>query len=123
MSQLVYLDALVPTDGETASGMLRITPPNNTLDPKTNWLLPPRPRVCNTPQETAWANERRSMQPMKTLTDQVHLKRPLSDWDFGLTYIKATEDAQEQPDSASGKPLTQHRLLPHGSTMKYNAIT
>lgn len=98
--QLVYLDALVPADGETASNMLRIPKSATIIDPQSNWLLPPRPRDCATPEETIWANQRRSMQPLKTLTDAVHLEQPLTGRDFGLTYIKATADAAEKPDSA-----------------------
>lgn len=98
--QLVYLDALVPNDGETAGDLLRIVRPATTIDPQGNWLLPPRPRECATPEETIWANQRRSMQPLKTLTDRVTVDRPLTAWDFGLTYIKATADAAEKPDSA-----------------------
>ena len=110
--QLVYLDALVPTDGESASDMLRITVPSATLDPNNKWLLPPRHRECATPEETLWANKRRSMQPMKTLTDRVYLELPLTDWEFGLTYIKATADADEQLDSAFWKAANVAQYSP-----------
>lgn len=98
--QLVYLDALVPNDGDTAYDLLRIPTKANAIDPQHHWLLPPRPRESATPEETIWANQRRSMQPLKTLTDSVHLDRPLTARDFGLTYIKATADTEEKPDSA-----------------------
>ncbi len=100
VSQLVYLDALVPVDGESAGELLKITMPPANVDPGVSWLLPPRERECVTPEETLWANQRRSMQPLKTFTDRVELDRPVTDWDVGLTYIKATADADEQSDSA-----------------------
>ena len=102
VQQLVYLDALLPGDGQSAYTLLKLKsdPDPAAIDIGSTWLVPPRPREGPTLQATAWANARRSMQPLKTLTDTVTLGRALEQWPFGLTYIKATDDPDERPDSA-----------------------
>jgi pimeloyl-ACP methyl ester carboxylesterase len=97
VDHLVYLDAFVPGHGQSVSDLVGGTPPT---DPDRPWLVPPRPRELATPAETAWANERRSLQPLGTFTEAVSLATPLEDHPFSLTYVKATADPGEGPDSA-----------------------
>ena len=97
VDHLVYLDALVPDDGDSVASLLGGTP---ATDPDQSWLVPALPRQLATPAETEWASTRRSRQPIGTFTEAVALARPLEDHRFSLTYIKATADPDESPDSA-----------------------
>ena len=97
LAHLVYLDAFVPDDGQSAADLIGGMPPG---DPERPWLIPPRPRELATPAETEWASARRSLQPRETFAEPVALATPLEDHPFSLTYIKATADPGEGPDSA-----------------------
>jgi pimeloyl-ACP methyl ester carboxylesterase len=96
---LVYLDAFVPDDGDSLQG-IRGAATGEPIGLGQEWLVPPIPRVLDDPDETEWSNARRSMQPVGTFTEPVRLSRPLEEWGFSLTYIKATADPGETPDSA-----------------------
>ncbi len=102
---LVYLDAFVPRDGQSVlqivGGLLANAPaPSSRIGIGDDWLIPPIPRELEDPEETAWSNARRSMQPVGTFSEAVRLSKPQEGWDFSLTYVKATADANESPDSA-----------------------
>ncbi len=100
---LVYLDAFVPNDGESISSLTGLGAGSNRGDQgdgEASWRISPMPRELGTPEETAWANERRSGQPIATFTQTVSLDRPLEDRGVPLTYIKATADPNEAEDSA-----------------------
>jgi hypothetical protein len=58
------------------------------------------PRELDTPELTAWSDARRVEQPLGTITQPVRLSKPLEEWPFSLTYIKATADPGETADSA-----------------------
>ncbi len=96
---LVFLDAFVPVDGDSANSLVG-TPTTAAIELGQGSFVPPRPRVLDDPDETAWSDARRSPQPVKTLTDTVALSKPLEAWDFSLTYVKATADPNESVDSA-----------------------
>ncbi|MEZ5379571.1 MAG: alpha/beta hydrolase [Acidimicrobiales bacterium] len=105
VSALVYLDAFVPADGQSllaiVGGLLANAPATSgPIAIGDDWLVPPIPRELDDPVETAWSNERRSMQPVKTFSEAVRLSKPQEAWPFSLTYVKATADANESPDSA-----------------------
>lgn len=91
---LVYLDAFVPSDGESVNGILgRPAPITRGLG--DDWLVPAMPRTYDDPAEGVWAEARRVPHPAACFADPVRLSRPLEEWPFSLTYIKATEDARE----------------------------
>ena len=97
--ELVYLDAFVPQDGDTVWGLAnRAAEPAITLGEA--WLVPPMPREYDDPTEGAWQQARRVPHPVRCFTEPVRLDKPLEDHAFGLTYIKATNDPSESPDSA-----------------------
>jgi pimeloyl-ACP methyl ester carboxylesterase len=92
VAHLVFLDAFVPADGDSLfsltgrqSGVLG-----------ADWLVPPIPREYDDPDEAAWANERRTAQPVGCFTEPVRLPRPLEAYPFTRTYIKATGDPRPQ---------------------------
>jgi pimeloyl-ACP methyl ester carboxylesterase len=96
---LVYLDAFVPADGESTVAV-RGGSVDSTIELGQQHFAPPLPRELDDPADAAWSDARRTPQPLKTFTDPVALSKPLESWDFSLTYIKATADANEPDDSA-----------------------
>jgi pimeloyl-ACP methyl ester carboxylesterase len=88
--ELVYLDAFLPTDGQSLGDLAGHSPIAPALgDP---WLVPPRPREMDDPVEASWNEPRRTPQPARTFSDKVRLARPVEDYPFGRTYIKALDD-------------------------------
>lgn len=89
--ELVYLDAFVPSDGQSLgdlAGHPRPTP-GTVGEP---WLIPPRPRTIDDPAEAAWNEPRRTPQPARCFSEPVTLGRTLESYSFGRTYIKALDD-------------------------------
>jgi len=66
-----------------------------------DWLVPPLPRRFDDPAEAAWASARRTPHPVGCFTQQGRLARPLEDYPFSRTYIKATGE----PRPESGGPF------------------
>lgn len=103
VDHLVYLDAFTPADGDSAMSLIGdafggVEP--DGPDRGTSWLIEPLPRTLATPEETAWMNGRRSPQPRATLVEPVQLSKPVEEWDFSRTFIKAVADENEPDDSA-----------------------
>ncbi|MEI6404130.1 MAG: alpha/beta hydrolase [Actinomycetota bacterium] len=96
---LVYLDAMVPGDGQSAATLMGPFA-DAIVASAVEGLIPPVPRELDTPEATAWMNERRSMQPVSTFTTPITLSTPLEEAPFSRTYIKATADPNEKPESA-----------------------
>jgi pimeloyl-ACP methyl ester carboxylesterase len=97
--ELVYLDAFVPDHGRSVADMTGLDPtgpPGIDVD----WSIPPRPRTFDDPSEAAFAEPRRTPQPVRTFTEPVRLARPLEELGIGLTFVKATQDARvsDHPD-------------------------
>lgn len=91
VSHLVYLDAFVPDDGETALGHtmgFEAGPAAVNED----WLVPPPQREFDDPDEGAWMTARRTPHPIGCFTEKVRLARPLEEFGFTRTFIKATLD-------------------------------
>ncbi|WP_200834274.1 alpha/beta fold hydrolase [Amycolatopsis alkalitolerans] len=86
--ELVYLDAFVPADGESVSGQAG----PSLVGLGDQWLVPPADRQYDDPDEGAWQSARRVPHPVRCFTEPVRLPRPVEEYDFGLTYIKATVD-------------------------------
>ena len=88
---LVYLDAFVPDDGETALGHtmgIEAGPAAVGED----WLVPPSERTYDDPAEGEWMTARRTPHPSGCFTEPVRLAAPLESYEFDRTYIKATLD-------------------------------
>jgi hypothetical protein len=95
----VYVDAFVPHDGDTVIGMAGGTAPAR-IDLGQEWLVPPAPRDYDDPDEAAFADPRRSAQPIGCFTEPVRLRRPLEAFGCSLTYVKATADVPDAPGAA-----------------------
>jgi len=99
VKHLVYLDAFVPKHGDTAFSIIGATGEAHMTEHADNGLIPPIPRELATPEETAWSNARRALQPIGTFNTPVSLTTPVDDHPFSRTYIKATADPNEPADS------------------------
>ncbi len=89
--ELVYLDAFVPADGQSLGDLAGHAAPNlgSIGEP---WLIPPRPREIDDPIDAAWNEPRRTPQPARCFSEPVRLTRPIEEYVFGRTYIKALDD-------------------------------
>ena len=114
---LVYLDAFVPGDGDSVDGIGGAGRAGSgagragrgaggaigraVIGLGRDWLVPPQPREFDDPAEAAWASARRTPQPLGCFTEPVRLVRPLEEYPFTRTYIKATGE----PRPESGGPF------------------
>lgn len=117
--ELVYLDAFVPSDGDTVFGLAGLGEAP-TIALADEWLVAPFPREYDDPEEGAWQSARRVPHPVRCFTEPVRLPVPLEDHDVGLTYIKATADARDSPggeafwaaaDRARGSSRWRHHTI------------
>jgi pimeloyl-ACP methyl ester carboxylesterase len=90
--ELVYLDAFVPVDGQSAFDVVGRPLPSSAHTP---WAIEGLPREFEDTAEGEFQLAHRSLQPIRTLDEPVHLSRPLEDHEFGLTYIKALGDPRD----------------------------
>jgi pimeloyl-ACP methyl ester carboxylesterase len=88
---LVYLDAFVPDDGDTPLGLVAGVG-RSTMQVGEDWLVPSPEREFDDAAEAAWSTPRRTAHPIGCFTEPVHLARPLEEFAFTRTYIKATLD-------------------------------
>lgn len=98
VNQLVYLDAFVPEDGDSANSLR-----GSKAGPVSIgqcWTLEPASRRLDDKADLDWFGPRRSPQPAATFAEAVSLPVPIEDYDCGLTYIKASADESETRDSA-----------------------
>jgi pimeloyl-ACP methyl ester carboxylesterase len=96
--ELVFLDAMVPSDGQSAFDLVgRRFPPSDQV----SWAVAGLPREFEDPAEGEFHLARRSLQPIRTLTEPVRLRQPLEDYPFGRTFVKALGDPRstEGPDA------------------------
>jgi pimeloyl-ACP methyl ester carboxylesterase len=95
---LVYLDAFLPSDGQSIDDMMGVARTSFGLG--VSWLVPPLPRTFENPEEETFVQLRRSDQPIRCFVEPVKLTKPVEDYEFSRTYIKATGEprpAQSHP--------------------------
>jgi pimeloyl-ACP methyl ester carboxylesterase len=90
VSHLVYLDALVPSNGETVWSHLG-REARTRIELGQDWLLTGPVREFDSPAEAEWMGARLTTHPMGSLTEPVFLSQPLESFPFTRTYIKATQ--------------------------------
>jgi pimeloyl-ACP methyl ester carboxylesterase len=104
---VVYLDAFVPEDGDTVLGLVG-RPGDPGIRLGEQWLVPPPAREYDDPAEAAFASARRTPHPAACFTEPARLPRPLEDYPFGRTYIKATADAPDAPGAGAFWAAAEH---------------
>jgi pimeloyl-ACP methyl ester carboxylesterase len=95
---LVYLDAFVPDDGQSVADLTGSAP---APVPGVPWLVPGPQRAYDDPAEAEWSAPRRTPQPLATFTEPVRLSRPLEEWPFERTYVRATVPEQASIGSSA----------------------
>ena len=97
---LVYMDAFVPDNGETVDAASGMGAGRGVIGLGRDWLVPPQTRQFDDPAEAAWASARRTAHPVGCFTEPVRLARPLEDYPFTRTYIKATGEPRPESGGA-----------------------
>jgi pimeloyl-ACP methyl ester carboxylesterase len=119
VAHLVYLDAFVPGDGDSLDALTGRPGHHPVIELGREWLVPPQPREFDDPAEAAWANVRRTPHPAGCFAEPVRLARPLEDYPFTRTYIKATGEPRPEPggpfwdaaDRARNSPAWRYREI------------
>jgi pimeloyl-ACP methyl ester carboxylesterase len=119
VSHLVYLDAFVPGDGDSVASLSGGLAGPGAITLGREWLVPPQDREFDDPAEAAWSRARRTPHPAGCFTEPVRLTRPLEDYPFTRTYIKATGQPRSGPgdpfwaaaDRAKGSPAWRYREI------------
>ena len=92
VAHLVLLDAFVPqASGQSVAEFIR-GPGRARAQINEAWQLPPSERDFDSPDEGRWVSQRRTPQPAGTFTDPVFLAKPLEEYPFTRTYIRATRN-------------------------------
>jgi pimeloyl-ACP methyl ester carboxylesterase len=100
IASLVFLDAFVPSDGDSVQSLLG-RPVEGPAEPGRPWLLDGPPRTYDDPAEAAFSVPRRTPQPVRCFTEPVRLPRALEDFPFPRTYIRATVPDPGAPGNAA----------------------
>lgn len=112
MRDLVYLDAFVPGNGDSVHRLLG-APPQEPWQPGRAWFVEGPPRAYEDPAEEAFSTVRRTPQPLGCFTEPVRLPRPVEDFPFSRTYVRATVPAPgTAPNPAFEAAATRARTSP-----------
>ena len=107
VAHLVDLDAFVPRDGDTV-GELAGGGPRGPITLGVPWLVPPVPRTFDDPLEAAFSEPRRVAYPAACFTEPIPVPRPLEDYPFSRTYVRATADVPDAPGTAVFDAAADH---------------
>jgi pimeloyl-ACP methyl ester carboxylesterase len=98
VAHLVYLDAFQPGDGQSLTDLTGAPYRAPAIGPGSTWLVEPLYRDTADESQTDWFNVRRSWHPVGCFTEAVRLRRPLEDFPFTRTSVKALRE----PRAAAG---------------------
>ncbi len=96
---LVYVDAFVPDDGDSLFSLTGQSDAGE-ITVEQPWLVPPPPRSFDDPDEAAFMAARRTPHPRACFTEAVVLARPIEEYPFERTYVRATADSPTAPAAA-----------------------
>jgi pimeloyl-ACP methyl ester carboxylesterase len=102
ISDLVFVDAFVPADGQSVRslGGPVIQDAPDRIELAAPWAIADRTRDLEDVELAAWLNARRTAQPIRTFTETVRMDQPLADEAFRLVYVKAA--AVPRPEDPAG---------------------
>jgi pimeloyl-ACP methyl ester carboxylesterase len=98
VAHLVYLDAFKPADGESLTDLSGAPYRAPAIGPGGKWLVPPLWRAMEDEEAADWFGSRRCAHPVGCFTEPVRLRKPLEEYPFSRTYIKALQEAP-RPDN------------------------
>jgi pimeloyl-ACP methyl ester carboxylesterase len=127
VAHMVYLDAFLPSDGEslndlTVGARTGTDGGYTTVGPGAQWLAPPIARDFGDPAEAAWHLARRSPHPAACFSEPVRLSKPLADYPFTRTYVKATEEPRPEPGGPPRAFWAAADRVRHDSAWRYREI-
>jgi pimeloyl-ACP methyl ester carboxylesterase len=105
--ELIYLDAFVPADGDSVS-RLSGRDRSTKIELGDEWLVPPPERHYDDPREATWQNARRVRHPVRCFTEPIEITKPVEQYDFGLTYVKAATDGRDVPGGDAFWDAAEH---------------
>ena len=108
VAHLVYLDAFVPADGDSIMTLVLGGPPTDLITLGQPWLVPPTARTYDDPGEAAFAEPRRVDHPARCFVEPAAVPRPLEDYPFTRTYVRATADVADAPGAAVFDAAASH---------------
>jgi len=123
---LVYLDAFVPSDGESVTKMIGAAGEAMVSGPDWRVAVPPPPLGdfgVTQPDDLAWLRAKMTAHPRGTFTEAVHLPVPLEQMGFSRTYVLASGEAdrgslfQAIASRLRGMPAWHVTGLPTGHDM------
>jgi pimeloyl-ACP methyl ester carboxylesterase len=101
VAHLVYLDAFVPADGQSLRDLTGAPYGAAAVGPGADWLVKPLRRTLDDPSHAEWFNSRRTPQPVRCFTEPARVPRPLEDFPFTRTYIKAVREPKVEAGAGS----------------------
>jgi pimeloyl-ACP methyl ester carboxylesterase len=98
VAHLVYLDAFKPADGQSLTDLTGAPYRAPAIGPGSPWLIEPLYRPLEDDSQVEWFTARRSWHPVGCFTEPVRLRKPLEEYPFTRTYVKALQE----PRAAAG---------------------
>lgn len=100
VKHLVFLDAFVPRNGDTLQSLARGLG-RARIELGEDWQVSGPTREYDNPDEAEWMTARRTSHPKGCFTEAVYLSRPLEEFAFTRTFIKATRARETDPGEAA----------------------
>lgn len=96
VAHLVYLDAFLPGDGDSIATMAGNPDYREVAELGSPWLVPGPTRSFGDPERQAWADARRTPHPVGCFLEPARVPRPVEDYPFTRTYVKATDEPRSE---------------------------
>ncbi len=130
VAHLVYLDAFKPADGQSLKDLTGAPYGASAVGPGSQWLVEPLYRPLESDSQAEWFNRRRSRHPVGCFTEPVRLHKPLEEYPFTRTYVKALQEQRPVTGTApapgrarSGGPPSTRRPTRRGGTARSTPTT
>jgi len=92
VAHLVYLDAFKPDDGQSLRDLSGAPYGAAAVGPGGSWLVKPFAGSVGDESQADWFQARRTPHPVGCFTEPVRLAKPLEEFPFTRTYVKATHE-------------------------------